>query len=38
MGRMGTAEEVANVVLFLTSPLSSWVTAQIVRVNGGQGL
>jgi 3-oxoacyl-[acyl-carrier protein] reductase len=38
MGRMGTAEEVANVVLFLTSPLASWVTAQIVRVNGGQGL
>ena len=38
MGRMGTAEEVANVVMFLASPLASWVTAQIVRVNGGQGL
>lgn len=37
-GRMGTAEEVANVVVFLASPLASWVTAQIVSVNGGQGL
>ena len=37
-GRMGTPEEVANVVLFLASPLASWVTAQIVGVNGGQGL
>lgn len=37
-GRLGTAEEVAQVVLFLASPLASWVTAQIVSVNGGQGL
>ncbi len=37
-GRLGTPEEVANVVLFLASPLASWVTAQIVGVNGGQGL
>lgn len=37
-GRMGTPEEVANVVVFLASPLAQWVTAQIVSVNGGQGL
>jgi 3-oxoacyl-[acyl-carrier protein] reductase len=37
-GRMGHPEEVANVVLFLASPLAEWVTAQIVSVNGGQGL
>ncbi|OJY68451.1 MAG: 3-oxoacyl-ACP reductase [Rhodospirillales bacterium 70-18] len=37
-GRMGTPEEVANVVLFLACPLAEWVTAQIVSVNGGQGL
>jgi 3-oxoacyl-[acyl-carrier protein] reductase len=36
-GRLGHPEEVAAVVLFLTSPLASWVTAQIVSVNGGQG-
>jgi 3-oxoacyl-[acyl-carrier protein] reductase len=38
VGRMGRAEEVAQVVLFLASPLASWVTAQIIGVNGGQGL
>ena len=38
MGRMGRAEEVAQVVMFLASPLASWVTAQIIGVNGGQGL
>ena len=37
-GRMGKPEEVANVVLFLASSLASWVTAQIIGVNGGQGL
>jgi 3-oxoacyl-[acyl-carrier protein] reductase len=35
--RLGTPEEVANVVVFLASPLASWVTAQVIGVNGGQG-
>ena len=35
-GRLGTPEEVANVVLFLCSPLASWVTGHTVVVDGGQ--
>lgn len=35
LGRMGTAEEVAWVVLFLCSPLASYVTGQTIEVNGG---
>ncbi len=34
--RVGIAQDVANVVLFLTSDLSSFVTGQWVRVNGGR--
>lgn len=35
-GRMGLPEEVANVVLFLASPLANWVTGQCIAVDGGQ--
>jgi 3-oxoacyl-[acyl-carrier protein] reductase len=34
--RLGTPEEVANVILFLASPLAAWVTGQTIVVDGGQ--
>ena len=35
-GRLGTPEEVAQVAVFLASPLAAWVTGQIISVDGGQ--
>jgi 3-oxoacyl-[acyl-carrier protein] reductase len=35
-GRMGHPQEIANVVLFLASPLASWMTGQTLTVDGGQ--
>jgi 3alpha(or 20beta)-hydroxysteroid dehydrogenase len=36
LGRTGSVEEVAGVVLFLLSPLSSYVTGAEIAVDGGQ--
>ena len=36
--RLGLPEEVANVVVFLASPLANWVTGQTIAVDGGQML
>ncbi len=34
-GRMGTAEEVAELVLFLVSSKSSYITGEVIRIDGG---
>ena len=36
LGRMGTPEEVANVVIFLCSPKSSLVNGASILVDGGE--
>lgn len=35
LGRMGKPEDIANAVLYLASNLSSYITGQVIRVDGG---
>jgi 3-oxoacyl-[acyl-carrier protein] reductase len=35
LARLGAPQDVANVVLFLCSPLAGYVTGQTLEVNGG---
>ena len=36
MGRIGEPEDIAHAVTFLASPESSWITAQLLTVDGGR--
>ena len=38
LGRMGTADELANWIVWLASPSASWVTGTVIPVDGGQVL
>jgi 3-oxoacyl-[acyl-carrier protein] reductase len=38
MGRAGTPEEVADAVVFLVSPLASYVNGAVLEVSGGRGI
>src|SRR5207237_3405399 len=35
LGRMGTVDDVARAIVFLSSPLASYITGQVLHVNGG---
>lgn len=37
IGRLGTPEEVANLFVYLASDMSTYVTGQVIRVDGGIG-
>lgn len=38
LGRIGTSQDIANLVSFLLSDKSSWLTGQIIGLNGGMNL
>lgn len=38
VGRLGTPEDVAPMILLLCSSLSNWITGQIISVNGGYSM
>jgi 3-oxoacyl-[acyl-carrier protein] reductase len=36
--KLGTADDVANAALFLASPLSDYITGEVIRVDGGMAM
>lgn len=37
LGRVGQAHDIANMAVFLLKPENSWITGQILKVDGGMG-
>lgn len=35
LGRVGAPEDISHAILFLASSVSSWITGEVLRVNGG---
>jgi len=38
LGRPGTSEEIADLIAFLVSPASSWITGETIAIDGGRHL
>ena len=38
IGRLGSVEDITNAILFLLSEKSSWITGEVLSVDGGYGL
>lgn len=38
LGKMGTADDVAQAVLFLASPAAAYITGEVLRVDGGMAM
>jgi NAD(P)-dependent dehydrogenase (short-subunit alcohol dehydrogenase family) len=38
LGRLGTADDIAHMALFLLSEQAAWITGQIIAVDGGYNI
>jgi 3-oxoacyl-[acyl-carrier protein] reductase len=38
LGRVGTPQDIADVIVFLASDQARWLTGQVIKVSGGHNL